>query len=557
MSKVRWLRWIAWTAFASVLVIFGVGIYEVQPHQPRWQTAKPTVEEKLPSLYSVHFSPDAATLVTYVEDLGLDEPATIRMPVVPFRSGFVETWDLATGSRLARYPSSGTFRSDPVFSKDGRYCVGNTFPRKAANGEDEIEYSITLVDLREGRETNVPSTGDGIIQFSPACDIFVHIDQPGRDATPNPLSIYESATGKLLDRRQSHGIYLPDTFTDDHLLHRLERKDGQTTVELWSLTARKPVETLSKPGWFADFLSRDRGRLILYEGAIDKNVWAQWDLTSREFKTNPHAHLHRFGNPSPDGKWVGARVKASEFLLHDAAIGEVKGKASIPLERFVQNRVHFSPDSRFLVSHESTGADDLQVFAVPSMELLWKTKPGDGCDGIGISQDSNTLYASCSSDNAIRLFDMQSGESRGSIDLPCQGPTFFQSTPDRRFLTIHRSDFGNGLGAKTVPQQIIEWIGSFFPRPPRQSSESIIVYDTVSNCERFRLTGWACDDVLLSDDGATLVTSHDHGSNTIRCWDVGWKPLHWAVGVPTTLGASLVALVLAYGRWRRKPTPST
>jgi nicotinate-nucleotide pyrophosphorylase len=45
------------------------------------------------------------------------------------------------------------------------------------------------------------------------------------------------------------------------------------------------------------------------------------------------------------------------------------------------------------------------------------------------------------------------------------------------------------------------------------------------------------DNVWLSDDGATLITVQGDQRSIMQCWDVAPKPLHWAIGIPTTIAS--------------------
>ncbi|HZZ78401.1 MAG TPA: WD40 repeat domain-containing protein [Gemmataceae bacterium] len=548
MSQFRWTRWIVWTALACVLVVLGIGIYQAQQPQPRWQTAKRTLtsDEPVGSIREVRFSRDGTKVITFA----------VNLEIVP-RAGTIGVWDRDTG-HVTRYPGTGRFLATPVFSEDNRYCAGETTRHM---GGTEWKYAITLVDLDEGRQLDFPLTNSadgGDLAFSPTGDILAHT--PSDREGPKVLRIFESATGKLLDQRQSFGLFEPDTFSDDHLFHYVDAE--YTIAERWSLATRKPADTFGKPGLMISGLSRDRHALILAKPAEeDKSpqAFARWDLASRELTISPAAKYDRNYTPSPDGKWVADwDLVPGRCHLIDVASGE--SKASVE-NVFGTHWTDFSPDSRFLAARYQTmlyalpgppapppGAPDaLKVYAIPSMNLLWKTRQ-DNCKSVAFSQDSGTIYASFESEHAIRLFETETGNPRGAIDMPCLGETSCRSTSDGRHLLIHRWDGGAGaLGPRSLPERVVEWIASFV-QPPDRTRDTIVVYDTVANRERFRLTGLHFDNAWLSDDGATLVTVQ--GDSTLQCWDVVPKPLHWAVGIPAGLGAALLALTAGYGRWR-------
>jgi hypothetical protein len=562
MSKIRWTRWLVWTAVLGVLIVLGVGIHEAQPREPLWQYGQSTrtADEELVSIESVRFAPDSANVITYAVRR---EMAAALTPIVAdvLEPATITVRDRTTGERLARYPKSGVFHSTPVFSSDLRYCVGHAYRKE--KGEDE--ECILLIDLREERETYIPCAfyrGYSSFVFSPASDIVAHI--PDEEHGLRPLSIYETATGKLLDSRFSLGLF-DKSFSDDFLIHRAE--GDKSTVELWNLTTRKPAGVLCKPGWVAHGLSRDRRALLLSKGQEDglliKGEWGRWELSSRKFTSGPAALSEFWGNPSPDGKWVG-EWGSKRFHLREAATGVNKGSAEVPMD---EKPPVYSPDGRFLlvpfsdnVSPPPMGglitrlpqaeSDALTVYAVPTMEVRWKQRFGDNCDDIGFGQVADIVYASFESDQAVQILDTETGDVRGTIDMQCRGATRFVWTPDHRFLLIRRHDHVGAAATQTLPQKAIEWLASFFPNPQPRSSGTIVVYDTVAKHERFRLTGWRCDDVWLSDDGTTLVTSQDMGS-VIHCWHVGPKPLHWAIGIPAAIGAMLVTMAWGYGRWRR------
>jgi WD40 repeat protein len=563
MSKIRWFRWLAWAAFASVLIVLGVGIYQAQPHQPRWETKQISSmpEEHFVSVHDVRFSSDGAKVITV--SVSEERNAFALLANVTF--GTVDLWDRNTG-KATRYPNSKIFCSRPALSKNLRYCIGLT--RNRAREGDDWNYSITVCDLDEEREISIPlqeSPGHCTLAFAPTSDCFVFY--PDGDVKPRSLRIYESATGKLLDRRQSFGPLGSDPFSDDCLIHLVLA--NHTAVELWSLPRRKAVGTLSKPGWDFKQLSSDGRALVLSNPQNADGPVGRWDIESRQFTSGPATKYLCSPRLSPDGKWAAdPYLDGDRFHICEVASGESKGSAELVAH---EDWPLFSPDSRFLIVPclETAGnpmmadlrtppgpMDALSVYSVPSMELLWKSSWGDTCPAIGFSQDGNTIFAAFGSENPIRLFDAATGDPRGKIDLPgTKGYTGIWSTADRRYLLIHRPDDGAGPPQKlSLPERIFDWISSCL-LPADRTRDTIIVYDTVTNSERFRLTGWRCEGLWLSDDGATLITSQLLPGNAMQCWDVGWKPLHWAVGIPVAIGGVVVALLSGYRRLRRKPAP--
>ena len=169
----------------------------------------------------------------------------------------------------------------------------------------------------------------------------------------------------------------------------------------------------------------------------------------------------------------------------------------------------------------------------------------------------------------VKVLDAATGAVRYEIRTTGEKPTAKHTTltPDGRHLLVSQNPAGAwpdvGLPAPDpLWKRALRWLNINPDRFGPKYHDEVMVHDLQSGHE-FRPIGWNVSDALLSDDGRTLATTHDEDDGRVlRCWDVdGWKPLRWALGVPTGCGLLFLGFEKCWRRWRKRrpamPMPPT
>src|SRR5206468_1826080 len=91
-----------------------------------------------------------------------------------------------------------------------------------------------------------------------------------------------------------------------------------------------------------------------------------------------------------------------------------------------------------------------------------------------------------------------------------------------------------GIPPEPVWKRALKSIGINPDRFLHDFHDETVVYDLENNRAGLHLHGYNVAEALLSDDGRTLVTTHDEdGARVLRGWDThGRKPLRYVVGAP-------------------------
>jgi WD40 repeat protein len=518
MLKLLRSRVFRWSILAAALVALGCGIYRMQPQAPMWVAES---DENLPRLM---FADNARRLIVCPRNRS-------RNLLLSFEYR-VRILDIRTGADLSTHLEGVSF-SAKAWSRDRRYFAG-------ARGDE-----VTLLNTFAGTTRNLHIEGnehhDSYMQFSPTADLLFH-----RSSSDCRLHIFDAATGKLLDVRDSEGFDVPENDSDETLLNFVKTKIASNNLEIWNCRERNQVAVVEDVG--TDCTRSPDGRFFVAErGAAKKRAirkWGIWNLRTGklegEFQSD--AMYREQLTISPDGRWLAARCtgKDNESVeLRELPSGIQV--AEVPAARVME--LQFSLDGRFLIADALIYKNSRTVFNVPTLSAAWVGE-ADYATPLLFCADQQTLLVDLR-ETGMRALDAATGKLRATLTLPAGRPLTDarpQLTPDRRSLLLHRA-----------PQKSEEkpfwwpWIG-WSPVSVARENDLVAVYDTDALCTRFSLHDLGATDAVISDDGRFVATSHRHAEPIlIRCWDThAWKPLHWAVGVPAGVGA----IVLLFGWWR-------
>jgi hypothetical protein len=565
MSKLYRNRRLRWSLFVAALIALGVGIYQFQPPEPVW-TAK--LERRAQegnwgrwAILPAHFSPDGRHLYTATAEV-FRHAHQLR--------GVGPTWNVADGSRRATFNSQGQSLDVGTFSKDRRYVI-------EAFESTDGRSSLHLVNLQSGVDRILPIQGRPYrIHFSGRSDVFAVFLEPSFS-----VRIYETATGQLIDERESAGPLDDEPFCGDTFVHKLiSFTDGDTVlfpIECWSLQSRKPIRA-----WrfkrLPVYVSPEGGFLLANnfpgDGKPD-DEWRLWNLRTGDGPFHVRNEI-----PSPFLRWFGDKELSLSAWKDDKWVHEFHDLSS--MRRVADLRTpgagNFfvrSPDGRLIVAFGEpnlhwrrqgfdSGIDvPVQFFDAESHQEIAALGCSRCLQQPLFTHDSARLIFWPHVTAAVRVFDVKSRTELPTIRLPRVAHSNLWSrsqlslTPDSRYLLVHDRHNEDADKPKPILHKALQWFGVDAARLWPQFNDFTIVFDLESNSERFRLRGWNASHPVLSDDGNTMVTWHEtEEEDHMRCWAVnGFKPLRWSIGVPTGL-AMMGALFSGWRRQRKgKETP--
>jgi hypothetical protein len=192
----------------------------------------------------------------------------------------------------------------------------------------------------------------------------------------------------------------------------------------------------------------------------------------------------------------------------------------------------------------------IEMRELPSLRKLWSRQLGD-VFMMEFTHDSNAFVAMHKNPRELHFLDSLAGEAKSRIPLPPRDrgyPSVIEST-EKRSLVIWNGSSQND--PDSVRAKLGRWIPLLKAWSERES-ESLVVIDCASFAERFRLSLSATlEYAQYCDADGTLATYHRTGSeNAIKIWNVNaWKPLHYCIGVPATVGG--IAILFRWWRCRR------
>jgi hypothetical protein len=196
--------------------------------------------------------------------------------------------------------------------------------------------------------------------------------------------------------------------------------------------------------------------------------------------------------------------------------------------------VGFTPDGTLFHTYQGTDNDMFTIFDVATGDVLW-SRPVRGLPLFVVG--TGLLLYKESLSTPLEWLDPRTGEHRGD------GPknfsmTFAVPTPDGRHFLL------NGWQGQRRELYFWErWLEKWLPGEFGDGKEAIVILESTTGRELFRVVNRGTHSRRLSDDGSILVTVDLHPTTrdaVIRVWDMhprrAWT---WAVGVAagTWLGA--------------------
>jgi len=561
---IPWKRVIRWAGFLGCLILLGVGIYRFEAEEPRWR-----VQSAMDA--PLHFSADGRWF--YTSPFGSWQSGSaftawaVMAPNGESASRF-QKWNAATGQCEGQYPKEGRATGTSAFSTDGRYfAVVCTYTKIPPSGEERF---VCLVDLQSGDEKQLPipcPLNDGGVAFSPCGRYFVL----GVVNQFSLLQIYASATGELVDERWCNGLVGGVTFTSDYLLYSECDEGEPCAIVLWSLRERKIAATLASTKGNG-VVSAD-GKFLVASGDKESS-WIAWNLRTHKVESTWNAENRILRSSQVDV--MGDRHLAC-FVTYwypswnveawDIGTGKRIGTSECDGQ---PSKFMISCDGRFMAAYTSPlqlgstlwnlrpESVKLRALQLPTLKKSW------GMDdlqskAVDFTKDGQRIIVVPMEGSAIQIRDVATGvvQQTISVDPNSNDDVRLSMTPDGKHLCIQCAR-SVGLWAYSEPsiwRRLLQWVRLERDENDARRRDGTIVYDLESNRERMRLRDWRTTNALLSDDGTTLITTHDDGGRNrmMCCWDVGSaKPLRWPIAIPAVFGMLLWGLAKRVECWRKR-----
>jgi WD40 repeat protein/DNA-binding SARP family transcriptional activator len=476
-----------------------------------------TVSSKYATVPDLAFSPDGRALATGEMRSGADVP---RREIIVLRNARTSASERHSQTivrgRLVGYTSDGR---DLLVTTGGstselldartlktvkRYHLGEPAalaPRGSLAAFGHADGSITLLDLATGKSTT-PSdrTGSRVesLSFSDNGKTLATGDDDGT------IGIWNVRAGTLGDVYRGH------------------------TAEVNALTFSPDGRTL-------------------YSGSYDGSVIA-WDVSGtrrlgRPFPITRNQNSAITSAVSPDGSMFAVSPGPNQVELWSTATLTVIRRLHAPFGD--SSDIRFSPDSRLLgVSGIDGGAKHAVVWDVHTGKVTRAFPIRGGSTTLAFSSDSRVLAVEGEPGDAIRLYDLRTGDRVATLSGTDHQPQDIDFSPDGKLLASGTlagdTDLWNVATRKFLARlsngtngQAYDFAVSFSPDgrllAVGDSSGNVVIWDVAKRRPVGRpLAGQSSVDAVDFDPtGRTLVTMSDDGN--LRLWDVA---THKLIGAP-------------------------
>jgi RNA polymerase sigma factor (sigma-70 family) len=338
---------------------------------------------------------------------GKNFTALARTPGQPYQvTAYV--WDIPTAKLLHKWD----LPSNPVFAS----CISPDGKTVLVGGDISRMRQYDLTNGKETRRLTASFTGAVFsIVFSPDGKT---IAAGGENRV---LQLWEAESGKLLAPFAGHqgvirslslsanGKYLASVASDER-------------VVLWDMTTAQPLAAFSSPkGRFASATFSPDGRTLAVAGE-DPFVPLLEVPSGKEIRRFPCGERQRIVAFSPDGRLLAAGSGYTDggeknIRLWETATGKLLHQFKPP--RAAQDGgipcLTFSPDGRLLATGDWSGDVDLWDVAAGRSRCRLRCHRPHSVSALAFSPDGRTLATASDRDKTIRLWEVCSGQSRGSI----------------------------------------------------------------------------------------------------------------------------------------------
>ena len=258
------------------------------------------------------------------------------------------------------------------------------------------------------------------------------------------IKLWDINSGELKTTLTGHTGYVYSiAFSPDG--STLASCSSDKTIKFWDINSGELKNTLIEHSDSVSSITFSPDGSTLASGSKDKTI-KLWDINSGEVKNTLTGHLSWVNSIafSPDGSTLASCSEDKTIKLWDINSGEVKNTLA------GCSFIAFSPDGSTLAS--SSSDKTIKFWDINSGELKsGEPKSGElkntptGCvswvHSIAFSPDGSTL-ASCSSDETIKLWDINSGELKNTLTGHSGSVSSIAFSPDGSTLASYRTKTG-------------------------------------------------------------------------------------------------------------------
>ena len=325
----------------------------------------------------------------------------------------VRIWDAATGQEVRRLQGHNTGVAYVSFSPDGHLA-----------GSVDKKGGVYLWDTMTGKVVNVQQMAErAVVVFAANGKSFASINKQGRACLVDTATLQilrEFKTGAKLPAPVTTVAWSPNgkTFALGDTLGKIYLVDSVTGLLLRTLAQSGPVECAR--------FSPDS--LLLATPTEDKAVHL-WDVATGNLIRRFEGHQGGVKTVawSPDGKILASGSADQTVRLWEVQTGREILKYSKHQTPVLS--VAFSPDGKRVAS--GGAIEESKVLGGGGKVHIWEASngkdvfPEEGHVGwlgrLAVLGDGKTLL-SCAADEAIRLWDLQTGKAAGQFSVPHSYP---------------------------------------------------------------------------------------------------------------------------------------
>ena len=444
------------------------------------------------------FSPDSKQIAVAAED------------------GTVALWNLPPDKPAAAFSFA---------NMDEKKCAAIQFNPTSRQLAALVDGYVRLVDLVDPKKQQALSSDQ---HYATAFAYSADGRYMATAGSDGPVKLWDVATGRVVRSLVGHtGASTAVVFSPDR--HRLVSTSYDTTMRVWDLTRSTPEKfrRLNARGHELIGLAfSPDGSLIAAADPFSKPpvVMLLDAATSSVIATFP-GRTNRL-NFSPDGSLLAVPEASGAIQLIDVKTQKVARR----LEKHTKllRWVDFSSDGRWLAS---AGID--------SRAVIWNLATGEGRElpghtgivtAVVFSPDSRTVVTASPDDQAVRLFDVESGKLLHRIDGRVSG-FCLRFSPDGKLLltgglegrVIVRDSATSEPVGELKGHTAIVFDAAFTPDGRRcvtvSEDRTTRLWDTASRRELLLLDeDMSYTAVAFSPDGTRLITG---GNDRLRAWDGG------------------------------------
>jgi WD40 repeat protein len=475
--------------------------------KPRFTVPSPN-DATIPDLA---FSPDGRTLATGEMRSGSEDPKREIIVLRNARTGAAETRSHAIVSgRLVGYTSNGRYL---LVTKGGR--------------------TSELLDARTLEKLKTFQLGEPAA-LSPRGSLaaFGHTD--------GSVTFLDLATGKRTTPSERTGSNVDSLSFSAHG-GTLATGDDDGTIGVWNVRARALRDVYSGQSAEVNAATFSPDGRTLYSGSYDGSVVA-WDVSGTRRLGRPFSITHY-----SDSRWASA--VSSQRSLFAVSPGpnqiEVWSAATLTVVRRLRgpfgdtSEIRFTPDGRLLATAGTTHA---LVWDVRTRKLARAFPAGGGSSTVAFSPDGRVLAVEGQPANAIKLYDLRTGDQ--VVELPERDgtPQHIDFSPDGKLLAsatlggvVDLWDAATGkLLARLVNASPYDSAVSFSPDgrllAVGDTSGDVVIWDVAKRRPVGSPLAGENSSVTSVDfdpSGRMLVTMSYDGN--LRLWDVATQKL---IGAP-------------------------